>query len=133
MRSVYKHFVVLILTLVYSSGASGMSFHVHFCRGEFHSIEFAFDLNSTGCGCQKKAKPESCCKDVTGQFSIENDHSSGFGYSIPQCSISVCDACVFGNAIILSGSEEIAYRQPADDPPEDSGLPIYLLVRNLRH
>lgn len=124
---------LLIIALVYTIGATGIAFNVHFCRGEFHSIEIAFDINSPACGCKKKTKPESCCKDVTGYFSIEDEHSVGMGYSIPACNVSVCDISHFGYIVINTHPTEYAYYHPTDDPPDDSELPIYLLHRNLRH
>lgn len=132
MRARFTGLAMVIIALVYSIGATGIAFNVHFCRGEFHSIEIAYNLNSPACGCKKKQKDQSCCKDVTGHFSIENDHSAGTNSIIPSCNVSVCDVSHFAYTIINTQVREYAFN-PENDPPDDSDLPIYLRVRNLRH
>ncbi len=126
-----KNCVLVVVALFYSIGSSGIALQAHFCRGEFHSVEFASIDTPAGCGCQKKS--ESCCKDVTGYFAIEDDQFGTSGCAIPQVSYAVFDFFHSRPYGLNYYVPKTYCYYPVDDPPKESGLPIYLLIRNLRN
>ncbi|HKB43867.1 MAG TPA: hypothetical protein VKC90_05750 [Chitinophagaceae bacterium] len=72
-----KKFLVFILSLVYLTGSTGATVHMHYCMGKLVGWSLQHDSKKKDkcrkCGMKNFANKKGCCKDEQKHIQIEKD------------------------------------------------------------
>jgi hypothetical protein len=119
-----KKAFVAILAILYMTIASGVEMNIHYCMGEFASMELgkAADEDCSRCGMKAKA---GCCEDESRIVKLEDSHQASF------LSWSVLPPMVVPSTYFEVGtSKAIAVTDvllpPSHAPPGSYDIPVYL-------
>src|SRR6266516_5502726 len=72
-----KKFLVFILSLVYLTGSTGATVHMHYCMGKLIGWSLQHDSKKKDqcrkCGMKNSTNKKGCCKDEQKHIQIEKD------------------------------------------------------------
>ena len=71
-----KKFIVIILSLLYLTAASGATMHLHYCMGELIDWTLSHSTNNEKCpNCgMNKVSYKGCCKDIHKQLKVDDQN-----------------------------------------------------------
>ena len=130
-----KHFVVILLSILYMASATGATVHIHYCMGKFMSVSLNHsDEGICGkCGMKKKEQKKGCCKDEQKTFKTSTHQLAKVSFDFSHALISphLVSHCPFN--VYPSHTDHVKSVAKSNSPPFIwRGCPLYIQVQNFR-
>ena len=126
---VVKKILTIVLILVYSLSAFGMSVKYHYCMDRLTSISMDFGVHQD-CKCNTSANTEGCCKDKVLCFKGDNHKVYQILQSNPMEGLQIEPPVSL--AISLFKDQKEAFYLPGEIVQDNSPHPLFLLNRTFR-
>lgn len=125
-----KKSILILLSFLYLTAASGITVSLHYCGGKFKEISLFHPLKEKKCCCAKK-KSKDCCNEKSAFVKIKDTHQNSASQKVSSSFAKLIYAIAISTSFSFPQSSASLVVANYHAPPLIYHSPIYLQDRAL--